>query len=119
MLQVLVVATAALAVGLLAAGARGAPATTQPADIHIIDVTVTNARAQLAPGRVVFQSIVEFRVRNRTAVVRTFKIGGLQTRIRAQGAGILLMHFPERGKFPYAFVGPKGSQPLRGVFRVV
>lgn len=118
MLPVLVVATSALA-GLLVGGARSAPATTQPANIHVIEVTFTNTRAQLAPSRVVFESIVEFRIRNRSTLARTFKIGGLQTKIRAQGAGVLLLHFPVRGKFPYVVVGPKGSQPLTGVFRVV
>ena len=108
---------AALAAVVLAAGAAGAPRTTEPVRLVPVSVTLEAKRARLDHKAVGFESVVQFRIRNRTGSARTFAIGGQRVTVRARGYRVLLLQFELRGSYPYVSTG--GGTTYRGVFRVV
>lgn len=111
-------ALVALAATQVAAGATAAPTTTEPVRIVAVNVTMTDQRVALDVTGIGFQNTAQFRVRNRSAIARTFAIGGQKLRVPPKGFRILLLTFDIRGKFPYA-VTPGSKPAYRGVFRVV
>jgi len=113
-----VLALVALAATQLAVGATPAPKTTEPVRIVPVNVTVTAQRVALDITGVGFQNTVQFRVRNRSGVARTFAIGGQKLRVPQKGFRILLLFFDLRGKYPYT-VTPGSKTAHRGIFRVV
>lgn len=112
------VSALALVATQLAAGATSAPATTEPVLIVPVNVTLTDVRATLDTRGVGFQNTVQFRVRNRSAIARTFAIGGQKLRVGPRGYRILLIFFESRGTYPYT-VTPGSKSGHRGIFRVV
>jgi hypothetical protein len=112
-----ILAATALAVGWLAARAVGAPATTEPLLPVAIKVSLTSERATLDTKFVERGSIVQFRIRNRSATRRVFAIGGQKAAVRAKGFAILLIAFDDRGVYP--FRSTAGATVHRGVLRVV
>ena len=111
-------ALVALAATQLAVGATPGPTTTEPVRIVPVNVTVTNQRVALDVTGVGFQNTVQFRVRNRSGVARTFAIGGQKLRVAPKGFRILLLFFDLRGRYPYT-VTPGSKTAHRGFFRVV
>jgi hypothetical protein len=107
----------ALAAVQFAAGAAVAPRTTEPVRLVPINVTVTAARVKLDMHRIGFQNMAQFRIRNRTAIARTFSIGGQKMRVAANGYRIMLLFCDVRGSFRYT-VTP-GSSAHRGTFLVI
>lgn len=108
----------ALAAAQLAVGATRAPATTEPLRILAVNVGITKTKLTLDQPGAGFQNAVQFRVRNRTAVARTFAIGGQKVRVAPSGTRILLIWFEIRGKYAYVSTAP-GQKTFRGVFNVV
>ena len=108
----------ALAATQLAVSATAAPTTTEPVRIVPVNVTLTAQRVALDITGVGFQNTVQFRVRNRSGIARTFAIGGQKLRVPPKGFRILLLFFDLRGKYPYT-VTPGSKTAHRGIFRVV
>ena len=113
-----VLALVALAATQLAVSAAAAPTTTEPVRIVPVNVTLTAERVALDITGVGFQNTVQFRVRNRSGIARTFAIGGQKLRVPPKGFRILLLFFDLRGKYPYT-VTPGSKTAHRGIFRVV
>jgi hypothetical protein len=101
------------------AGAPAAPGTTEPARIYPVTVTLTEKAIRIDRPVIPFQSTGQFRIRNTTRANRIFTIGGQRVVVRAKGGRIFLLILDTRGYFPYASIGPKGTQPVRGVVKVV
>lgn len=110
-------ALAALAAAQVAVSAVQAPSTTEPLRIIAINVAITDAKLILDQRTVALLNVGQFRVRNRTAVARTFAIGGQKVRVAPKGNKVMLVYFDTRGKYAYASTAAR--QPtLRGVFIV-
>lgn len=107
----------ALAAVQFAAGAAVAPRTTEPVRLVAINVTVTAARVKLDMQRIGFQNMAQFRIRNRTAIARTFSIGGQKMRVPANGYRIMLLLCDVRGSFRYTVTPGTGAH--RGTLLVV
>ena len=112
------VALVALAATQVATSASAAPTTTEPVRIVAVNVTLTDKRATLDVPGVGFQNTVQFRVRNRSAIARTFAIGGQKLKVAPKAFRILLLFFDVRGQYKYT-VTPGSKTGHRGVFRVV
>lgn len=108
----------ALAATQLAVGATKAPATTEPLRVLAVNVAITKAKLSLDQPGAGFSNVVQFRVRNRTSVARTFAIGGQRIRVAPNSTRILLIYFEIRGKYPYVSTAT-GQKTFRGVFNVV
>ena len=106
-----------LAAVVTAASATGAPATTEPIMILPIQVSLTSTQAILDDKVVERGSVVQFRIRNKSAVKRTFAIGGFKATVKPHGIGTILISFDTRGKFPYESRG--AASVHRGFLRVV
>ena len=111
-------ALVALAMTQWAVGATNTPATTEPVRIVPINVTLTDARAAFDQKGAGFYNTVQFRVRNRSSIARTFAIGGQKLRVAPKGYRILLLFFDVRGKYPYT-VTPRSTPAHRGTFLIV
>jgi len=107
----------ALAAVIAVASASGAPATTEPIMIVPIQVSLTNTQAVLDDKVVDRGSVVQFRIRNKSSVKRTFSIGGLGAAVKPRGTATILVSFDTRGKFP--FVSRAATSVHRGFIRVV
>ena len=107
----------ALAAVIAVASASGAPATTEPIMIVPIQVSLTNTQAVLDDKVVDRGSVVQFRIRNRSSVKRTFTIGGFKAAIQPHGNATILISFDTRGRFPY--VSRAATSVHRGFLRVV
>ena len=75
----------ALAAVVTVASATGASATTEPIMIVPIQVSLTNQQAVLDDKVVDRGSVVQFRIRNKSAVKRTFTIGGFKATVKPHG----------------------------------
>ena len=107
----------ALAAVVTVASATGASTTTEPIMIVPIQVSLTNQQAVLDDKVVDRGSVVQFRIRNKSSVKRTFTIGGFQAAVKPHGNATILISFDTRGKFPY--VSRAATSVHRGFLRVV
>ena len=107
----------ALAAVVTVASATGASTTTEPIMIVPIQVSLTNQQAVLDDKVVERGSVVQFRIRNKSSVKRTFTIGGFKAAVNPRGNATLLISFDTRGKFPY--VSRAATSVHRGFLRVV
>jgi len=106
-----------LAAVVTAASATGASNTTEPIMIVPIQVSLTNQQAVLDDKVVDRGSVVQFRIRNKSSVKRTFTIGGFKAAIKPRGNATILISFDTRGKFLY--VSRAATSVHRGFLRVV
>ena len=107
----------ALAAVVTVASATGASTTTEPIMIVPIQVSLTSQQAVLDDKVVDRGSVVQFRIRNKSSVKRTFTIGGFQATVKPHGNATILISFDTRGKFPY--VSRAATSVHRGFLRVV
>lgn len=107
----------ALAAVVTVASATGASTTTEPIMIVPIQVSLTSQQAVLDDKIVDRGSVVQFRIRNKSSVKRTFTIGGFQAVVKPHGNATILISFDTRGTFPY--VSRAATSVHRGFLRVV
>jgi hypothetical protein len=108
-----IVLAAVVVVGAFAATAR---ATTEPALLMHVKVTVSTARIALSSTHAARGLEVEFRVRNSTRLTQRFSVAGKTMVIPPRALRITAISFQARGR--YTVVSRTSRARLKTVFRV-